>query len=213
MSKLLSFTFSFVTMTTLILFFNANLAMASDEPPISLPTGKHIFQGGLLKKFLRHSKNFNHNNKEDAIAIKDLKNKGYFCMRRSTVQTVCQLKETSFELPARTSELVAAKLKDYPIIFPESPEVEFSHHGSTTKEWMIHGPFYIGEKKLNVYRITQTYEGEIFIAFPVDEENPISFLTYHESLGLGFTMVLQSTDTDGWKNAYYFEALYKPDSL
>lgn len=212
MPKLFCFTKTLSRIFMVTLLTTANFALATDEPPIPLPKGAHTFQGTLFKKLLKKSKLFNHNNEEDAATIKTLKDQGFFCFRRSMEQTSCQLKTTSFELPENTSALVKEKLKHYPIVFPDAPEVQFTHDGSTTQEWLVRGTYFIGEKKLGVYRITRTSEGEIFIAFPVDEENPISFLTYRESLGLGFTMVLQGTDSEGWKLSYYFEALYKPES-
>jgi hypothetical protein len=179
-------------------------------PPLDLPNGDYLYQGHIHALLLKKTKLFEHNKAEEAKTIEELKSKGYLCLRRSMTQTLCQFKTENFQLPANTAEKTYKAMSGYPIHFPKNPDVTMSHNGSTTQEWLVSGPFLIGETELNLYRITRTNEGEIFIAFPVSDENPISYLTYHETRGLGFRLTLQGTDSEGWKLNYIFEAIYEP---
>ena len=177
-----------------------------------MPIGKFAYQGKVIPTLFKKSKIFKHDDPEEAKIIMSLKAKGYLCMRRSMIETGCQYKTTSFELPSNTSEKARKVLANYLIKFPETPDIEFSHNGSSTKEWLIRGEYSIGDTPLNIYRMTLTNEGLIYFAFPVTDENPISFLTYHDDKSLGFTLGLQGKDSEGWKLNYQFEAIYEPIS-
>jgi hypothetical protein len=185
----------------------------NDTPPIALPVGAYSFQGRLIPKLFRKTKTFDHNNEEDVQTIRSLKSKGYLCFRRNPRETLCQVKTSNFELPSGSVEKTHGQLDSLPITFSENPVVEFTHDGSTTKEWLVRGPVKIGPRKIEVYRISKTHEGDIALAFPVDGENPISFLNYHGDLGLGFSLILQGKDSEGWTLNYLFDALYQPTVL
>lgn len=179
------------------------------NPPIAPPVGIYTFKGHLFPKLIKKSKLLNHNKEADQDEIASLKNQGFLCYRRTQQQTICYTKPPFTSFPDGFLEKTGKLMEKYPIEFPKEYQVDFSHNGSTTKEWMVYGELKIGEKKLHVYRITRDYEGAVSLSFPVDDENTIGMLYYHENLGFGFPLTARRTDKEGWTYNYYFEAIYE----
>lgn len=207
----------FLVLLPFLLMTGSPLGQAEEgplPPPINPPEGLYSYQGELLPLSLRVSKGFDHNDPEQKQVIKDLKTKGYLCFRRSQRETTCQIKYTQFNIPNETEKRIGEQLAPYNIDFNSPGSIEFSHNGSTTKEWLVYGEFKIGSQKIRVYRISRNSEGKVSLAFPADNGTPISFLNFYEDKIFGFSFLLQGKDTEGWTYTYLIDAIYqpKPDS-
>lgn len=200
-----------LTLSSLLLPMSSK-AQETLPPPIELPEGIYRFAGELNPKLLRVNKSFDHRVKEQELEIKELKKKGYFCFRRSQAETRCEIKYSQFPIPQGAAARIGEELKPYPVNFAQASGIDFSHNGSTTKEWLVYGDFNIGPQRITVYRLSKSHEGAISVAFPADNGTPISFLNYYENKKYGLSLILQRKDTEGWAYNYHFDALYTPES-
>lgn len=205
-------------MKTLILFLTAlwttpSFAQSSVEFPIARLKGQFIYQNHFQVPNIRRAETIPSETEEGKKRILKLRSQGYSCIRKDPKTRLCSKNWKPETLPEGFDESVLEFMKPVTIHFEGSQTPpRLVHDGSTTQEWDIDETVQVMKTRISLYRVVRRHDQQIFIAFPVNQDQPLSPLRYFDSQKLGLTIIGNVKDTETSTTAYTIEAYLEKDS-
>lgn len=185
-------------------------AQAAEPMPIPRMTGHYTYQGNFDVPTIRRMELVPSQNTEGKARIKLLRKEGYNCFNKNPQVMRCMKSFHPEEEPAGVREALAKFLKGIDLQFyVGSSEPELVHDGVTTQEWYVYDKVRIGKAIVNLYRVSRTHEGNIFLSLPVSEDQPLGNLRYYGVDKLGFRLVSNVKESESVIYTYVIEPFFR----
>ena len=180
--------------------------------PIPKLKGLFVYQGTFEVPDIRRLEIVPSQTPDGQTRLKALRKDGHTCILKNPQTYQCWTHWQPEVPPAGLAESLQKFLNGREIEFTVTDaEPELIHNGSTSQDWYVREPVRVQNKMVSLYRVTRTYEGKIFITFPVSEDQPIGNLQYRNKKQLGFRLVANQKESDSVTWTYtllpFFEAV------
>lgn len=198
----------------LIAFFPASIwAQSSTEFPIDRLKGKFFYQNDFHVPNIRRAETIPSETIEGQKRIQELRSQGYSCIRKDPKTRLCSKNWKPETLPEGFDQSVREFMKPVTVQFEgsETPP-RLVHNGSTTQEWDIDENVQVMATQVSLYRVVRRHDQQIFVAFPVNQNQPLSPLRYFNGKKLSLTVIGNVKDTETSTTAYTIEAFLEKDS-
>jgi hypothetical protein len=180
--------------------------LAFGETPMYKPAGLYVYNKEILLTKKRTAETVGHTTAEGQKRIVLLKKDGFFCVRKNQTNTICQKIETNLEIPAYVKNAVDNHLKQAVFNFSGTGEAVITHDGADT-EWMVYEDVFLGNYKIDVYKLVHTKNERWFAVFPVSQEQGIGNIEIKNQETLLYPVTLE-TQVDGQTVAFFVTATF-----
>lgn len=182
-------------------------AQASTEFPISRLKGLFTYQNDFQVPNIRRAETIPSETDAGKKRIQELRSQGYSCIRKDPKTRLCSKNWKPVTLPEGFENSVHDFMRPVTVHFEgsETPP-RLVHDGSTTQEWDVDEKVQVIKTQVSLYRVVRRHDQQIFIAFPVNQDQPLSPLRYLNREKLSLTVIGNVKDTETSTTAYTIEA-------
>lgn len=178
-------------MLGLVLFLVQSVSAAPEL--VALPNGLKTYQDNFVVHRIRHTEIVDHQTVDGQKRVKFLRKDGYNCLRNKPKTTKCWFDKFPETILPEVAPSIEQAIGDLSIEFPmEYKNIEFSHDGSTTQEWIANDPYKVNGRIYSHFTIVRNDEDKWFFSFPIEEGLAFGYLNYHSTTRLGLSMVANS---------------------
>lgn len=179
-------------MLGLLFLFLVQSTFAAPEL-ISLPNGEKTYKENFIVHRIRHTEIVDHQTDAGQKRVKLLRKDGYSCLRNKPKTTKCWFDKFPETILPEVAPSIERAIGDLSIEFPmEYKNIEFSHDGSTTQEWIVSDPYKINGRLQSHFTIVRNDDDKWYFSFPIEEGQAIAYLNYYSADRLGLSMVANS---------------------
>lgn len=187
----------------LISFFSVSL-FAAEPMPIKKLEGLFKYSGNFEVTLVARTEMVPQTTPEGTARIKELRKDGYTCINKNLQIKRCRKAWKPDVPPAGTAEALEKFMANIEVEFlPGTSEPELGYDGSK-QEWWVKDQVRVIKKVVNLYRVTRTQDRDLFISFPVSEDQPLGNLNYINDKRLGFRVSATQKESENSNYAYIF---------
>lgn len=179
---------------------------AMANTPEFRPSGEYSYTKEVILTKKRTAETVSHTTPVGIERIKELKKDKFTCVRKNQKDSICQKVENNLETPEFIQVAVDDYLEKAKFIFAGTAEPQIFHDGSST-EWIVNEAVMLGNKKVEMFKITKTANNLWFVSFPVSDEQGIGNMEIFSNDKLGLPLTLQGSN-NSQTIAYFITGIF-----